>query len=383
MTMHVLERLTAERDEARSAAVALAEADNFNPEDQTYLELKSRAAELDRRVTELAELVEARQASDALDGRLSKASKAREVRTDPGAPQQRGSWGETFVRSDAFTNYGRHGQSRKVEIEERALPTGIGDLPDSILSRPTSVSVQPPVAPTPLLDAITRVQVSGNAVEYVSWAKVAGGAATVAEKAAKPSAEFAPTVTPATLEMIAVYTQLTRQLIEDAASVRDLIDGELRREVNREEEEHAAAALAAAVIPPFVGPASGGLIGAIRGGVGEVQGKGYAPNAVLLNPADWAELDVDVMGGTLNGPVIGQRFWGLTPIPSSTQPAGTAVVGDFRTAVQHFYRSQINLFVTDSHADTFLSNVFTLLAERRSLTAVVRPQALAEVSVGA
>ena len=31
-----------------------------------------------------------------------------------------------------------------------------------------------------------------------------------------------------------------------------------------------------------------------------------------------------------------------------------------------------------SHADTFLSNVFTLLAERRGKTAVVRPQALVE-----
>ena len=40
------------------------------------------------------------------------------------------------------------------------------------------------------------------------------------------------------------------------------------------------------------------------------------------------------------------------------------------------------LYITDSHASTFLANVFTLLAERRSLAAVVRPDALAEVSVG-
>ena len=94
---------------------------------------------------------------------------------------------------------------------------------------------------------------SGNAIEYVAWAKKAGSAATVAEKAAKPSVEFGPTVTPATLEMIAVYTQLTRQMIEDCTAVRSLIDGELRREIAREEEEHAAAALAAATLPTATG----------------------------------------------------------------------------------------------------------------------------------
>jgi hypothetical protein len=43
-----------------------------------------------------------------------------------------------------------------------------------------------------------------------------------------------------------------------------------------------------------------------------------------------------------------------------------------------FYRSGISLYVTDSHASTFTANVFTLLAERRSKTVVVKPQALAE-----
>ena len=55
-------------------------------------------------------------------------------------------------------------------------------------------------------------------------------------------------------------------------------------------------------------------------------------------------------------------------------------MGDFRSAVQHYFRSQISLYITDSHADTFLSNVFTLLAEQRSKTVVVRPAALVEAA---
>jgi HK97 family phage major capsid protein len=166
-------------------------------------------------------------------------------------------------------------------------------------------------------------------------------------------------------------------MIEDFAAVRSMIDNELRREVGREEEEQAVAALGAATLPTANGD---DLISAIRVGIGTVQSAGYSPNAVMINPADYADLDLAVMGATLLGPQVRTNFWGLTPIPASSQTAGTATVGDFRTGVQHFYRNQIQLFVSDSHGDTFLSNVFTLLAEKRSKTIVVKPQALVEVS---
>ena len=134
-------------------------------------------------------------------------------------------------------------------------------------------------------------------------------------------------MTPATLEMIATYTQLDPAADRGLPAVRSLIDSELRREIAREEEEHAAAALVAATLPTASGD---DLLSAIRVGIGTVQAAGYSPNAVLLNPADYADLDIAVMGATLLGPAIRQNFWGLTPIPANSQPAGTATVGDFR-----------------------------------------------------
>ena len=186
-------------------------------------------------------------------------------------------------------------------------------------------------------------------------------------------------MTPATLDNFAVYTQLTRQMMEDQAAVTSLIDGELRRDVAKAEENDAAAVLAAAAasIPDASG--GGDLLAAIRVAIGTVQTAGYNPTAVLMNPADWADLDIAVMGLTNNGPAaVGRNFWGLRPIPSVAQAAGTAIVGDFTSAIHHYFRSAITLYVTDSHSDTFLSNVFTLLAERRSKTVVVRPAALVE-----
>lgn len=379
-TPNVLEQRIAERDQAISAARAIAESDEFNPEDATFVDLQTRATELDKRIGSLSSLLDQQAAADAFDGKMTKAAQTRQQQP----PQRVMSWGETFVRSAEFGDYPGRGTSPQVfvdgDVETRALPTGLSDLvaagwkPTPYRSDQTA-----PPAPTPLLDNITSIQVSNNAIEIVVWAKVAGGAAVVAEKAAKPSAEYAPTVTPGTLDTIAVWTKLTRQLLEDENAVRTKIDNELRREVLRATEAAAAAALAAATatIPDAV--VAGKLLDAIRVGIGTVQAQGYLPTAVLLNPADWATMDLTVMGDTLNGPRINQTFWGLTPIPSTAQPAGTAVVGDFRAGVEHYYRSSVALYASDSAFDgDFTKNLFTLLAEQRSKTAVVQPKALCE-----
>jgi hypothetical protein len=391
MSTAVLDKLCTERDEVRAAAIAIAESDDFHPDDKTYVELRGRASDLDQRIGSLADLLDAQHAADNLDGRLAKSAQARQTRADAPAAQTRQSWGDSFVRSDAFTDYRGRGTSARFDlefedVESRALPTGIADLIAAGLKpAPYSVDTTPPPAPTPLLSNMTQIQVSGNAIEYVKWAKVAGGAAKVAEKADKPSAEWLPSVASTTLDTIAVWTQLTRQMIEDFPAVRSYIDNELRRDVARAEEAEATAVLAAsaAAIPNVPVAPGTTLLAAIRAGVGIVQSAGYNPSAILLNPADWAALDVDVMGETLNGPVIRQAFWGLTVIPSTSQPAGTAIVGDFRSAMHHYYRSAISLYISDSHASTFIANIFTLLSERRSKTAVVRPQALAEATKGA
>ena len=378
----ILEKLRAERDRDRAAARAMIESDDYDPNSDALKQLEQRATKRDAQIEHLTKTYEAQRAADAVDGRLVKAERARE-RQSGTTVQARESWGDQFVSSDQFRDYRGRGSSGIVEIQagdiqSRALPTGLADLTAAGLTLgKTTVDLQPPTPPTPLLDAISKVPVSNNAIEFVSWAKVAGGAAVVPEKGAKPPAEWAPSVTSDTLDTIAVYTQLTRQLIEDMPSVRSYIDGELVRDVILKEEQQAAAALAAAVLPTATGE---DLLAAIRVGIAEVQAAGYSPNAVLMNPADWAALDVAVMSSTLVGPMVRQSFWGVTPIPSPAQPAGTAVVGDFKTAITQWYRSAVALYVTDSHADTFLSNVFTLLAERRALTAVVRPQALVEVS---
>lgn len=384
----ILDKLRTERDQVRSAAIAIAEGENFDPADDNFHELETRAAELDKRIESMANLLNQQAAADALDGRMAKMAKQveedRQQRSaNTGGQQTRESWGTTFTRSSVFKDYRQRGQSPVLEVEAletRALPTGIGSLVDAGFDLgKLTYNIQPPAIPTPLLNNVSTVTVSGNAIEYVSWKVISGEADIVPEGQPKPPIEYGPTVTPDTLDMIAGYTQLTRQLIEDASAVRNYIDDDLRRQVLIKEEKEAASVIGAASLPTASGD---DLLSAIRVAIGDVQAAGYNPSAVLMNPADYADLDIAVMAATVSGPTVGQRFWGLTPIPSTAQPAGEAIVGDFATGVVHFVRSAVGLYITDSHGETFLSNVFTLLAERRAKTAVVRPDALAVASAG-
>jgi hypothetical protein len=104
---------------------------------------------------------------------------------------------------------------------------------------------------------------------------------------------------------------------------------------------------------------------------------------VLLNPADWAALDLAVMAGGLGGPNMQASFFGLRPVSSADVDEGTAIVGDFRRAVTNWYRTGVQILATDSHASNFTSNIFTILGEARSWVDVVRPNGLVKVTVAA
>ena len=136
-----------------------------------------------------------------------------------------------------------------------------------------------------------------------------------------------------------------------------------------------AAALVAATLPTATGA---DLSTAIRVGIGTVEAAGYNPNAVVLNPADYAALDVAAAAARNTGPDRRSTFWGLPAVPASSITAGTALVGDFASGATLFDRGVTNVFLSDSHASLFISNILVILAEARLKSAVTEPLAICE-----
>ena len=77
---------------------------------------------------------------------------------------------------------------------------------------------------------------------------------------------------------------------------------------------------------------------------------------------------------------------GLTAVAlavSQAVTAGTAYVGDFKTAMTLFDRGNLAVYMTDSHAAEFTDNVLRVLAEARMKAIVQMPAALCECTVAA
>jgi HK97 family phage major capsid protein len=373
--MEQLDQLRSARDSARDAAIAMAAAEGFDPEDASFKDLETRAQTLDTQVARLSGLLEAQTASDALDGRLSRS---------PSIPQQRSEgpqdWGTQFIGSDAWKEYqdrGIRGTSSRFNVEQRALPHSLVSMAPALPSNP--IYNLTPTTPPPILIPLTSViPVSSNSIDAITWKIKAGGAAVVGEGLTKPEVEWEPTVLPTTLDNIAGRTSFTRQLAEDGPAVVAYINGELQADVLRKAEQEAKAAINAATLPAVVGPAGTGLSGAIRAGKAAVVNAGYAPNAFLIHSDDLVALDLASVENFRGDP-----YWGMTPVVDPNATLGTVIVGDFKAGVSHYQRSSVALYLTDSHGTHFAENIIDALAEQRSKTVVTRPAALAEATAGA
>ena len=385
-----LDRYTADRTEQVAFVEQLcgaAEADSRDlvPAEQESIDrARARVVELDEQIRGISQFLATQASGDAAARAARDGGHPRD--TPPGIlVDGHRTLGELFVDSEEYRAYRGRGQSgtvaARMPLNARATIT-TGTSPGSVFVQPDrSFNPAIPAYQTPLLDLINKIQVDSGSVEYVTYPAAAPLAAVVPEGTAKPEATLTATKVTSALDTIAHYEAITRQAYQDSQQLVDWINGNLIRGVGDKLEALAAASLTGATLPTNIGAAGSSLLESIRGGVAKVQMAGFRPNAVVLNPMDYAELDIAVLGKTLLGPVIGSQFWGLTPIPVGAVPAGQAYVGDYTSGMTFFYRGETEVYMTDSHSDFFLKNTLVILAERRALSAVTRAEALVKCTV--
>lgn len=291
---------------------------------------------------------------------------------------------ELITTAPAFTEYRMRGASERIEIddifgleappllEDRAAITNAQLFPP----KQRWDGLPGPSITTPLLQAINHERVSTGSFDYLVWPQFTG-AALVAEAALKPEVSGLPALTTLSLDTYAGWVQITRQALEDQPRVRSQIETRLRQNLAAVLEAAAAAVIEAAT----PAQAGGESLAGIREAIGALQADGYTPTGLMLNPVDFGALDLATMHETNYGPTPTSTFWGLKPIPVPGIPIGTSYVGDFTQAVTWFDRGTTDVFISDSHADFFIRNVFVILAEARAAFAVTDLNALVEVGI--
>jgi hypothetical protein len=384
MSKALIKRLRDERESARKSADTLlakmeSGSDLSEAESSNLEALVKSASDLDARIADLTKTEMARMEAEALDAKFDQAT--REFASVQVTEPESTSLADAFVNSEIFANYAKApaGNSGVFESSYALIKTEDGSgnrLPGVARVRDAAL----PVRTTPLLDALGYEPVSSNSIDWIEWPLSAPVAGVVLEGAVKPEATYAPALRAGTLDKIAHHIPITREALEDIARARAIVSGALLDGVRAKAEADAAAALVAATLPTAEHET---LLGAIRVGVAECQMAGFQPRTVVVNPLDYAEIDIDLLTLTLNGARRESPVWGLTVVPAGAVAAGTAYVGDFNAGMTLFDRQVTSLYITDSHASEFTSNILRLLAEARMKSIVTRPEAIVECSKAA
>lgn len=356
-------------------------------ERKTFDELVERINQLDKEIDRIssadsaaAQFLKMIGAQKEAEEKADKAHSAssRDDSDDDEAETRGADFGRQFIESPAFKGYNGAGRSQAVEFPGVASPEFRAAIrTDTWEKVPEPFKWTGPAQPNernPFLDVLGRVQVGSGAITYMRWGN-ASNAAKVAEGELKPEADLTLTEGAATLDTFAHYKAITRQALEDIDQIQSILQNKLLAGVRKALEAEASDVYNADTDIERV--AEDDIVRAIRKALGIVEANGYSANAVLMNPADAADFDLQVMSGTVAGPVRAGNPFGLSVVTSKTQPAGSVGVADFKSAITWFDRNVLSSYLTDSHADYFLRNQLVLLAETRGKFVVTEPQAAA------
>ena len=267
-------------------------------------------------------------------------------------------------------------------------------LPD----RSPDVVDLPGIWPRTLLPYIPRSTTASDTIEWVQVATFTNAAAPVAQAVdlatgLKPQSDLTLAVVQSPVQTIAHWIAATRQALQDAPRLRDLIDNYLGVGIELTLEQQVlngngtAPNLRGILATPGINaaPAGASVVESIFGGIGMVLADGYQPNLIVMNPADFAavRLAKDTTGNYFYGPpsIAGPAtMWGLSILQTPRLAAGSALVGDFRQATL-WVREGVVVQASSEHADFFIRNLVAILAEGRWAFGVMAPGAFASVDL--
>lgn len=260
------------------------------------------------------------------------------------------------------------------------LPVMYGNYP---------LAVIPPV----MRDLLTVVPLTtSNAVEYVreTWTWNADYQINEGDKKAESTVAYTP-VTVA-VRTIATFVKVSRQMIADVPYFMSTVDTNLLYAVAKKEDTEIlfgnnAAGHLWGIMPQATALPADVLVGAtyqadtILAAIAYLANLGYTPTAVVLNPVDWANMQIQktaqgiyILGGPPSA-MAAQSLWGLPVVTTQAMTAGSFLVGAFPPNAALFDRESASVEISYENEDDFVRNLATIRCEERIALAVFRPQA--------
>lgn len=326
-------------------------------------EVRALSEKFESTVTEIAQKMEsARKGSEAME-----------------------SAGQEFVKSEQYKQLVA-GQIQRARIEvKNTIVTGpTTTFPDQ---RPGIIAGN--FLPLTVRQIIPTINVTSNMVNALRELNWTNRAAETAEGAEKPESDitFEPYNVPITT--IAHWIKVSNQLLADAPAVVSYIDTRLRDGLEQRFERQLI--VGDGVTPnlsgltdtgnftAFTAASGANLAESINAAKYAMWATGNVPDTVIVNPADWAALEVMREGAGTGaylfgapGTAAGMSVFGVQVVLSNHLPAGNLLIGALRSSATIYQRQGTTVemgFVNDD----FTRNLVTIRAELRAGLSVERP----------
>jgi HK97 family phage major capsid protein len=331
-----------------------------------------------------------RELADRLTQIEQKGSAQPEVKADE-------TWGGQVIKSERYADFaGGRSQKMRIEVKNTLVGADANVAPDR---KPGVVAgAYLPFSMEALLPSTTT---TSNAIEFTKEASYTNSAAEAAENTAKGESALTWSLVNMPVSTVAHWIKISKQLAADNTALAAYVNTRMRYGVDQKVDTQlvVGSGVAPAISGTFIAAnyTAHGYTAAnitafpattlkrfalIRKVIGDLYAAGFPATAVLLNPADWASMEIELMtvaaGQTLYSVGAGgePRLFGLPVVQSIGLTAGNFQVGAFGEAYMVYNREGVVVEMSDSDSDNFTKNLITLRAERRLALATEKPAAV-------
>lgn len=248
-------------------------------------------------------------------------------------------------------------------------------------------------------DLLATARTSSNAVEFAkenvytnSAGPTVSGSPEQYENIIKPESGITFTLTSVPVVTLAHWIPVSRQVMDDSEALRNYIGGRLLYGLRLKEEDQLlngtgsnhqlTGLLTNATALTQTSPQTTNSIDLIRMAIAQVEAADFVPNAIILNPVDWKNINLRKVGTGDVRYVVGdplgtdaQRLWGIPVVVTNSIAAGTFLVADLNMACMLWDRWDARVEIGYS-GDGFVKNTLSVLAEERLALTIFRSTAL-------
>lgn len=291
-------------------------------------------------------------------------------------------WGSQVIKSETLKAF-QNGATQKARIEVKNTVVGS----DATVAPDRRPGVVPGAFQVLSVESLlSAVPTTSNSIEFTREASFTNNAAETAEGAAKPESEVTFALLQQPVSTVAHWVKISKQLAADNAALAAYINNRMTYGVNRKVETQLVTGLGTGALLSGMmktgnftphGYLSGALGSAlqklvlIRKVIADLWAAGYPADAILLNPADWAQIEIELFTAASNTVRVAvdangvTRLFGIPIVQSVGVAADSFLVANFAQAYTLYNREGVTVELSESDGNNFTTNLITIRAERR------------------